>query len=199
MNKVILMGRLTRDPEVRYSAGESGTAIARYTLAVDRRFKRDGEATADFISCVSFGRTAEFAEKYFRQGLKIIVSGRIQTGSYTNNSGQKVYTTDVVVEEQEFAEGKNSSQQGAGQSQPQPQGASQSQPQSQGYGQQGGYNAQQPQGTPQSQPQPQGYGQQGGYSAPQNAQQNYGGGSFGMGDDGFMNIPEGLDDELPFN
>ena len=199
MNKVILMGRLTRDPEVRYSAGESGTAIARYTLAVDRRFKRDGEATADFIRCVSFGRTAEFAEKYFRQGLKIIVSGRIQTGSYTNNSGQKVYTTDVVVEEQEFAEGKNSSQQGAGQSQPQPQGASQSQPQSQGYGQQGGYNAQQPQGTPQFQPQPQGYGQQGGYSAPQNAQQNYGGGSFGMGDDGFMNIPEGLDDELPFN
>ena len=199
MNKVILMGRLTRDPEERYSAGESGTAIARYTLAVDRRFKRDGEATADFISCVSFGRTAEFAEKYFRQGLKIIVSGRIQTGSYTNNSGQKVYTSDVVVEEQEFAEGKNSSQQGAGQSQPQPQGASQSQPQSQGYGQQGGYNAQQPQGTPQFQPQPQGYGQQGGYSAPQNAQQNYGGGSFGMGDDGFMNIPEGLDDELPFN
>ena len=239
MNKVILMGRLTRDPEVRYSAGESGTAIARYTLAVDRRFKRDGEATADFISCVSFGRTAEFAEKYFRQGLKVLVAGRIQTGSYTNNSGQKVYTTDVVVEEQEFAEGKNSSQQGAGQSQPQPQGASQSQPQvygqqggyntqqpqgtpqfqpqpqgasqsqpqSQGYGQQGGYNAQQPQGTPQFQPQPQGtsqsqpqgYGQQGGYSAPQNAQQNYGGGSFGMGDDGFMNIPEGLDDELPFN
>ena len=199
MNKVILMGRLTRDPEVRYSAGENALAIARYTLAVDRRFRRDGEATADFISCVSFGRTAEFAEKYFRQGLKIIVSGRIQTGSYTNNSGQKVYTTDVVVEEQEFAEGKNSSQQGAGQSQPQPQGASQSQPQSQGYGQQGGYNAQRPQGTPQFQPQPQGYGQQGGYSAPQNAQQNYGGGSFGMGDDGFMNIPEGLDDELPFN
>ena len=199
MNKVILMGRLTRDPEVRYSAGENALAIARYTLAVDRRFRRDGEATADFISCVSFGRTAEFAEKYFRQGLKIIVSGRIQTGSYTNNSGQKVYTTDVVVEEQEFAEGKNSSQQGTPQSQPQPQGASQSQPQSQGYGQQGGYNAQQPQGTPQFQPQPQGYGQQGGHSAPQNAQQNYGGGSFGMGDDGFMNIPEGLDDELPFN
>ena len=119
MNKVILMGRLTRDPEVRYSAGESGTAIARYTLAVDRRFKRDGEATADFISCVSFGRTAEFAEKYFRQGLKIIVSGRIQTGSYTNRDGQKVYTTEVVVEEQEFAEGKNSSQQGAGQQPPQ--------------------------------------------------------------------------------
>ena len=84
-------------------------AIARYTLAVDRRFRRDGEASADFISCVSFGRTAEFAEKYFRQGLKIVVSGRIQTGSYTNREGQKVYTTEVVVEEQEFAESKASS------------------------------------------------------------------------------------------
>ena len=89
MNKVILMGRLTRDPEVRYSAGENALAIARYTLAVDRRFRRDGEASADFISCVSFGRTAEFAEKYFRQGLKIAVTGRIQTGSYTNKDGQK--------------------------------------------------------------------------------------------------------------
>ena len=106
MNKVILMGRLTRDPEVRYSAGENSLAIARYTLAVDRRFKRDGEATADFIGCVAFGRSAEFAEKYFRQGLKVVVSGRIQTGSYTNRDGQKVYTTEVVVEEQEFAESK---------------------------------------------------------------------------------------------
>ena len=106
MNKVILMGRLTRDPEVRYSAGENSLAIARYTLAVDRRFKRDGEATADFIGCVAFGRSAEFAEKYFRQGLKVVVSGRIQTGSYTNRDGQKVYTTDVVVEDQEFAESK---------------------------------------------------------------------------------------------
>ena len=114
MNKVILMGRLTRDPEVRYSAGENALAIARYTLAVDRRFRRDGEATADFISCVSFGRTAEFAEKYFRQGLKIIVSGRIQTGSYTNRDGQKVYTTEVVVEEQEFAESKNAESGNAG-------------------------------------------------------------------------------------
>ena len=225
MNKVILMGRLTRDPEVRYSAGESGTAIARYTLAVDRRFKRDGEATADFISCVSFGRTAEFAEKYFRQGLKIIVSGRIQTGSYTNRDGQKVYTTEVVVEEQEFAEGKNSSQQGAGQQPPQNYGGQQNAPQQsvpqqsqpQGYGQQGGYNV--PQQSVPQQSQPQGYGQQGGYNVPQQSapksqpqgygqqsvpqqnapQQNYGGGSFGMGDDGFMNIPEGLDDELPFN
>ena len=225
MNKVILMGRLTRDPEVRYSAGENALAIARYTLAVDRRFRRDGEATADFISCVSFGRTAEFAEKYFRQGLKIIVSGRIQTGSYTNRDGQKVYTTEVVVEEQEFAEGKNSSQQGAGQQPPQNYGGQQNAPQQsvpqqsqpQGYGQQGGYNV--PQQSVPQQPQPQGYGQQGGYNVPQQSapksqpqgygqqsvpqqnapQQNYGGGSFGMGDDGFMNIPEGLDDELPFN
>ena len=105
MNKVILMGRLTRDPDVRYSAGESGTSVARYTLAVDRRFnKRDGEATADFISCVAFGRSAEFAEKYFHQGLKVVVTGRIQTGSYTNRDGNKVYTTDVVVEDQEFVE-----------------------------------------------------------------------------------------------
>ena len=109
MNKVILMGRLTRDPEVRYTAGENALAIARYTLAVDRRFRRDGEATADFISCVVFGRGAEFAEKYFHQGIRIVVSGRIQTGSYTNREGQKVYTTEVVVEEQEFAESKSAS------------------------------------------------------------------------------------------
>ena len=146
MNKVILMGRLTRDPEVRYSAGENALAIARYTLAVDRRFRRDGEATADFINCVSFGRTAEFAEKYFRQGLKIVVSGRIQTGSYTNRDGQKVYTTEVVVEEQEFAESKNSS------------------------GSDGGYTG-------------------GGNRAPEPS---------GAGD-GFMNIPDGIDEELPFN
>ena len=106
MNKVILMGRLVRDPEVRYSQGETSTAIARYTLAVDRRFRRDGEATADFIGCVAFGKQAEFAEKYLRQGTKIAVVGRIQNGSYTNKDGQKVYTTDVVVEEQEFAQSK---------------------------------------------------------------------------------------------
>lgn len=109
MNKVVLMGRLTRDPEVRYVSGENATAIARYTLAVDRRFKRDGEQSADFINCVVFGKGAEFAEKYLRQGTKIAAVGRIQTGSYTNKDGQKVYTTDVVVEEQEFAESKNSS------------------------------------------------------------------------------------------
>ena len=140
MNKVILMGRLTRDPDIRYSAGESSTAVARYTLAVDRRFKRDGEATADFINCVAFGRSAEFAEKYLRQGIKIAITGRIQTGSYTNREGVKVYTTDVVVEEQEFAESKKAA------------------------GQQDGNN--------------------GGYSD---------------AGDGFMNIPDGIDEEIPFN
>lgn len=111
MNKAILMGRLTRDPEIRYSGQEGNQlAVARYTVAVDRRFKRDGsEQTADFISCVAFGRQAEFAEKYLHQGIKIAVEGRIQTGSYTNKEGQKVYTTDVVVENTEFAESKNAS------------------------------------------------------------------------------------------
>ena len=153
MNKVILMGRLTRDPEVRYSAGENALAIARYTLAVDRRFRRDGEASADFIQCVSFGRTAEFAEKYFRQGLKIAVTGRIQTGSYTNRDGQKVYTTDVVVEEVEFAESKASQERS---------GASAGMPTTAGT-------------TP--------------------------GGAAGLttDKDGFMNIPDGIDEELPFN
>ena len=106
MNKVVLVGRLTRDPEVRYSQGNNATAVARYTVAVDRRFKRDGEPTADFIPCVVFGRSAEFAEKYFRQGMRVSISGRIQTGSYTNKDGVKVYTTEVIVEEQEFAESK---------------------------------------------------------------------------------------------
>ena len=110
MNKVILVGRLTRDPEVRYSQGENATAIARYTLAVDRRFKRDGEPTADFINCVVFGKSAEFAEKYFRQGLRVAISGRITTGSYTNKDGIKVYTTEVTVEDQEFAESKAESE-----------------------------------------------------------------------------------------
>ena len=146
MNKVILMGRLTRDPDIRYSTGESATAVARYTLAVDRRFRRDGEQTADFIGCVAFGRNAEFAEKYLHQGTKIVAVGRIQTGSYTNRDGQKVYTTDVVVEEQEFAESKNASQNNGG----------------------GGF-------APADRPSPSDAG------------------------DGFMNIPEGIDEELPFN
>ena len=106
MNKVVLLGRLTKDPEVRYSTGEKETAVARYTIAVDRRFKRDGEPTADFIPCVVFGRSAEFAEKYFHQGMRVLITGRIQTGSYTNKDGQKVYTTDVIVEDQEFADSK---------------------------------------------------------------------------------------------
>jgi len=121
MNKVILMGRLTRDPDIRYSQGERAMAIARYTLAVDRRFRRNTDAsseqqTADFISCVAFDRTAEFAEKYFRQGTKIAISGRIQTGSYVNREGQKVYTTEVIVEDQEFAESKAASASYAGSS-----------------------------------------------------------------------------------
>ena len=144
MNKVILMGRLTRDPEVRYSAGDNAMAIARYTLAVDRRRRANGaadEQTADFITCVSFGKTAEFAEKYLRKGTKMLVTGRIQTGSYTNKEGAKVYTTEVVVEEQEFAESKGGSDNG---------------------------------GFAQAAPAPQSAG------------------------DGFMNVPDGIDEELPF-
>ena len=112
MNKVILMGRLTRDPEIRYANNENNTCIANYTLAVDRRFKRQGdEQTADFIRCVAMGKNGEFAEKYLHQGIKIVVEGRIQTGSYTNKDGQRVYTTDVMVESQEFAESKASAAQ----------------------------------------------------------------------------------------
>ena len=148
MNKVILMGRLTRDPEVRYSQGERPVAVARYTLAVNRTFKRAGEPDADFINCVTFGRSAEFAERYFRQGIRIVVSGRIQTGSYTNRDGVKVYTTDVIVEDQEFAESKAASEQSAA-----------------SYG-----------ARTDSAPAP---------STP-------------IGD-GFMNIPDGLDEELPFS
>lgn len=112
MNKVILMGRLTADPDVKRTEGDNPMAIARYTLAVDRRFKKEGEQTADFIRCVAFGKGGEFAEKYLHKGIKIAVSGRIQTGSYENAEGQKVYTTDVVVEEQEFAESKTASASG---------------------------------------------------------------------------------------
>ena len=144
MNKVILMGRLTRDPEVRYSQGESATAVARFSLAVDRRFKRQGDdQSADFINCVTFGRTAEFAEKYLHQGTKVVGCGRIQTGSYTNKDGQRVYTTDVVLEEVEFAESKNASQNNGGFEQTQ-------------------------------RPEP------------------------SQAADGFMNIPDGLEEELPF-
>lgn len=109
MNKVILMGRLTRDPDVRYTGEGNSMAVARYTLAVDRRFKREGEPTADFINCVAFGKSAEFVDKYLHKGTKMVVSGRLQTSSYTNKDGQKVYTTDVIIEEQEFAESKSAS------------------------------------------------------------------------------------------
>ena len=115
MNKVIEIGRLVKDPDIRYSQGASTTCVARYTLAVDRKFKQEGQPTADFINCIAFGKLGEFAEKYLHKGVKIAVTGRIQTGSYTNKDGQKVYTTDVVVEEQEFCESKSQSN-----SQPQP-------------------------------------------------------------------------------
>lgn len=146
MNKVILMGRLTRDPEIRYSQNEKSTCVARYTLAVDRRFKREGEQNADFIGCIAFGKAGEFAEKYFRQGMRVTICGRIQTGNYTNRDGQKVYTTDVVVEEQEFAESKKASE---------------------GNNNSSGSNYRQ------NSPDPHG--------------------------DGFMNIPDGIDEELPFS
>lgn len=117
MNKVILMGRLTRDPEVRYSQGEQATAVARYTLAVDRR-GRSQENSADFIQCVAFGKAAEFAERYLHKGTKIVLTGRIQTGSYANKDGQRVYTTDIVAEDQEFAESKNAENSGTYSNQP---------------------------------------------------------------------------------
>ena len=151
MNKVVLMGRLTRDPEVRYSQGERAMAIARYTLAVNRRFKRDGEPDADFIPCVAFGKAGEFAEKYFKQGMRIVISGRIQTGSYMNKDGVRVYTTDVIVEEQDFCESKNAMGQTSSFD--------------------GGY-----QQAPAGRPTP----------------------SAAVGD-GFMSIPDGIEEELPFN
>lgn len=120
MNKIILMGRLTKDPEVRYSQGNNPMTIARYTLAVDRKFKRDGEPNADFINCIAFGKNGEFAEKYLHKGIKILVEGRWQSDSYTNRDGQKVYTNDCVVESCEFAESKNASQQNEQDNRPQP-------------------------------------------------------------------------------
>ena len=117
MNKVILMGRLTRDPDVRYSQGEGTISNARYTLAVDRNVSRNAgsdQPTADFISCVAFGKTAEFVEKYLKKGTKIAIEGRIQTGSYTNKEGQKVYTTDVVVDRHEFCESRGAAAENTG-------------------------------------------------------------------------------------
>jgi len=144
MNKVILMGRLTRDPEVRYSQGANQTAVARFSIAVDRRFKREGEPDADFFNCTAFGKQAEFIENYLRKGVKIVVCGRIQNDNYTNKEGQMVYSVRVMVDEIEFAESKSSNS---------------------------GNNA----------------------SAPSNNDPNYGAGS------GFMNLPDGIDEELPFN
>lgn len=118
MNNVNLIGRLTKDPDVRYTQGERPLAVARYNLAVDRAYKKEGEQTADFINCIAFGKTAEFTEKYLRKGTKVAISGRIQTGSYTNKDGNKVYTTDVVVERNEFCEGKNNNAAPAQNSQP---------------------------------------------------------------------------------
>lgn len=115
MNKVIEIGRLAKDPDIRYSQGANATCVARYTLAVDRKFKQEGQPNADFINCIAFGKLGEFAEKYLHKGTKIAVTGRIQTGSYKNKDGNTVYTTDVVVEEQEFCESKSQSN-----SQPQP-------------------------------------------------------------------------------
>lgn len=111
MNTAVLIGRLVRDVDVRYTSGDNAMCIARYTLAVDRRYKKDAQQTADFIPCVAMGRNGEFAEKYFHKGMKVAVSGHIQTGSYTNRDGQKVYTTDVIIDSQEFVESKGASQQ----------------------------------------------------------------------------------------
>jgi single-strand DNA-binding protein len=148
MNKVILMGRLVRDPDVTYTQGQKPSAIAKYSLAVQRKYKREGEPECDFIRCTAFGKIGEFAEKYLRKGTKVAVIGRIQTGSYTNKDGTTVYTTDVIVEEHEFCEGKNSS----------------------GAQQQGGGGVS---ATHQSPPVP--------------------------SPDEFMNLPDGIDEELPFS
>lgn len=162
MNRAILLGRLTKDPDVRRSQGEEPVTIARYTLAVDRRQKKQEGQQADFISCVAFGKAGEFAEKYLHKGTKICVSGRIQTGSYTRQDGTKVYTTDVVIEEQEFAESKADSGRAAMDDQMAAM-----------------YAGQRSQEGQQDRP-----GQQGSI---ENAME------------GFMNIPDGIDEELPFN
>ncbi len=164
MNRVVLMGRLTKDPDVRYSQGDQSMAIARYTLAVDRRRGRanqNDQQTADFISCVAFGKSGEFAERYLHKGTKICVSGRIQTGSYTRQDGTKVYTTDVVVEDQEFAESKNAQSSGSD------------------YGSYGAG----------------GYGSGAAHAAAPSPAEVPAPGAI----DGFMNIPDGIDEELPFN
>ena len=162
MNKAILMGRLTRDPDIRYTQGDNPMCIARYTLAVDRRFNRNNDDgnNADFIPCICFGKSAEFVEKYLLKGTKMAVTGRIQTGSYTNRDGVKVYTTEVVVEEQEFAESKNTQSAGSGASSGNT-GADRREAGSRSNSQQASAKTNDPM-------------------------------------DGFMNIPDGIDEELPF-
>lgn len=197
MNKAILMGRFTGDPEIRHSQGENSTCVAKFTLAVDRRHKREGDSTADFIRCVAFGKTAEFAQKYFHKGSKALVTGQIQTGSYTNKNGDKVYTTEVMVEEIEFAESKqpgNGNQQSAPPTQqatpPMPQMYAQpQQPQYQQMPQQPVYQQTPPQ--PQYyQPQAQAMPQQ----APQMPQTNW------TADSDFVNVAGAIKDgELPFD
>lgn len=162
MNKVILMGRLTRDPEVRYSQGATQTAVARFSIAVDRRFKREGEPEADFFNCTAFGKQAEFIERYLHKGIKIVLSGRVQNDNYTNKDGQMVYSVRIMVDEIEFAESKNAS------------GGNSYGGNAGGFnGNGGGFNN--------------GGYQGGGAPAPSGA------------GDGFMNIPDGIDEELPFN
>ena len=196
MNKVILMGRLTRDPEIRFAQGGDSMAVARFTVAVDRRFRRDNETTADFISCVAFGRTAEFFEKYIHQGTKVCLEGRIQTGSYTRQDGTKVYTTDVVVENAEFAESKAASggQQGYANQQAAPQQGYQRQPAAPQPSSQQSYA---PQGYANQQAAPQPAPSQGFMNPPENVQPAP---MQEAADEGFMQIPDALEDEgLPFN
>lgn len=182
MNRVILIGRLTRDPDIRYTQGQNGQiCTARYTLAVDRRRRAEGEQNADFISCVAFGRSGEFADKYLHKGMKIAIFGRIQTGSYTNRDGVKVYTTDVIVEDQEFCESKSSA------AAPDPAPAPAPAPR------------QEPAPAPQ-------YGARAADLDRRTSRTTYGGNNaqrelFGGKDDaldGFMNIPDSIDEELPF-
>ena len=190
MNKVILMGRLTRDPEVRYTQGDNSMAIARYTLAVDRRFSRGGNNdgnNADFIPCVVFGRPAEFTERYLRKGTKIAITGRIQTGSYTNRDGVKVYTTEVVVEDQEFAESKNAASGGGNYGGNGNYGSNNGGSSYRGNNNgNSGFNSGASQAPRDNAPAP--------ASAPAPAPADSSSDSL----DGFMNIPDGIDEELPF-
>lgn len=193
MNKSMLIGRFTRDPEVRYTQGDNSIAIARFNLAVDRRFNRNNEEnTADFIPCVAFGKTAEFIEKYFTKGKKIAVCGRLQSGSYTNKDGVKVYTLDVIVEEAEFVESKGNGDGGnGGSSYPSNNGGNGSGNGNGNGGGNSGYNNNNNRGN-------NGGGNNGGGNGNGGGNNGYNN-NYGYGSDGFMNIPDGIDEELPFN